>query len=244
MNTSSDAAEQIVRMTLQGMEVALRVSGSGAKNIAAMLVAIAKDQQKVKGKTSLTNMLKSGRPLKVFSIRENDIKKFTEEAKRYGILFSAIVEKNGKNIDGMIDIMVKEEDASKINRIVERFKLSTVDIASVQSEIEKIKEEKNEKVADKSTQVSIKSTQVSINSTQESDKQTSNLSKKVAKKNLSKNSLENKEELDLSISNKKSVREEIKEIKKELEEKNKPQEKTKVSKHIQPNQRKKSRREK
>ena len=82
MNTSSDAAEQIVRMTLQGMEVALRVSGSGAKNIAAMLVAIAKDQQKVKGKTSLTNMLKSGRPLKVFSIRENDIKKFTEEAKQ------------------------------------------------------------------------------------------------------------------------------------------------------------------
>lgn len=237
MNTSSDAAEQIVRMTLQGMELALRVSGSGAKNIAAMLVAIAKDQQKVKGKTSLTNMLKSGRPLKVFSIRENDIKKFTEEAKRYGILFSAIVEKNGKNIDGMIDIMVKEEDASKINRIVERFKLSTVDIASVQSEVEKIKEEKNEKVAGKSNQVSIKSTQ-------EIDKQTSNLSKTVAKKNPSKSSLENKEELDPSISNKKSVREEIKEIKKELEEKNKPQEKTKVSKHIQPNQRKKSRREK
>lgn len=230
MNTSSDAAEQIVRMTLQGMEVALRVSGSGAKNIAAMLVAIAKDQQKVKGKTSLTNMLKSGRPLKVFSIRENDIKKFTEEAKRYGILFSAIVEKNGNNIDGMIDIMVKEEDASKINRIVERFKLSTVDIASVQSEIGKIKEEKNEKVADKSTQ--------------ETDKQTSNLSKTMSKKNPSKSSLENKEELDLSISNKKSVREEIKEIKKELEERNKPQEKTKVSKHIQPNQRKKSRREK
>ena len=237
MSISSESAEQMTGMILKTEEVCLRITGTAAKEILALLAAILKDQKQTKGKTRLTNMLKSGRPLKVFSIRENDIKKFTEEAKRYGILFSAIVEKNGKNIDGMIDIMVKEEDASKINRIVERFKLSTVDIASVQSEIEKIKEEKNEKVADKSSQVSSKSTQ-------ESNKQTSNLSKTVAKKNPSKSSLENKEELDPSISNKKSVREEIKEIKKELEERNKPQEKTKVSKHIQPNQRKKSRREK
>ena len=68
MNTSSEAAEQVIRISLQGIEVAARLSGSGAKNIAALLVAIAKDKQKVRGKTTLTNMLKSGRPLKVFSI--------------------------------------------------------------------------------------------------------------------------------------------------------------------------------
>ena len=32
MNTSGDAAESIVRMSLQGVEVAVRLSGSGAKN--------------------------------------------------------------------------------------------------------------------------------------------------------------------------------------------------------------------
>lgn len=31
MNTSGDAAESIVRMSLQGFEVAVRLSGSGAK---------------------------------------------------------------------------------------------------------------------------------------------------------------------------------------------------------------------
>ena len=48
MNTSGDAAESIVRMSLQGLEVAVRLSGSGAKNVAALMIAILKDQQKVR----------------------------------------------------------------------------------------------------------------------------------------------------------------------------------------------------
>ena len=82
MNTSGDAAESIVRMSLQGLEVAVRLSGSGAKNVAALMIAILKDQKQTKGKTRLTNMLKSGKELKVFSVRQEDFKKFTEEAKR------------------------------------------------------------------------------------------------------------------------------------------------------------------
>ena len=39
----------------------------------------------------------------------------------------------------MVDIMVRAEDASKINRIVDRFNLATVDTASIKSEIEKDK---------------------------------------------------------------------------------------------------------
>ena len=41
MDASSEAAEQIVRMTLEGTEVALRITGAGAKNAAAMLLAAA-----------------------------------------------------------------------------------------------------------------------------------------------------------------------------------------------------------
>ena len=120
MNTSGDAAESIVRMSLQGLEVAVRLSGSGAKNIAALMIAILKDQKQTKGKTRLTNMLKSGKELKVFTVKEEDLRKFTEEAKRYGVLFCAL-KSRGKSVDGMVDIMVRAEDASKINRIVDRF---------------------------------------------------------------------------------------------------------------------------
>ena len=40
MNQSSDAAEQIVRMSLEGFEVAAKVTGSGAKNIAVLLLVL------------------------------------------------------------------------------------------------------------------------------------------------------------------------------------------------------------
>lgn len=116
MNTSGDAAESIVRMSLQGLEVAVRLSGSGAKNIAALMIAILKDQKQTKGKTRLTNMLKSGKELKVFTVKEEDLRKFTEEAKRYGVLFCAL-KSRGKSVDGMVDIMVRAEDASKINLV-------------------------------------------------------------------------------------------------------------------------------
>lgn len=145
MNASGDAAEQIVRISLEGFEVAAKITGNGAKDIAALLYAIMKDKQKTAGKTKLSNMLKSGKELKVFSVRQEDFRKFTEEAKRYGILYSALINKKNKSNDGIVDIMVRAEDASKINRIVERFNMSSYDAATIRSNVEKTKSEKGTK---------------------------------------------------------------------------------------------------
>lgn len=162
MNTSSDAAEQIVRISLEGFQVAAKITGSGAKDIAALLYAIMKDKHKTSGKTNLANMLKSGKELKVFSVKQNELKKFTEEAKRYGVLYSALINKNMKSNDGIVDIMVRAEDAAKINRIVERFKLSSYDEATIRSEISKTKQEKTAKekgVKEKTVQDKIEETE-------------------------------------------------------------------------------------
>lgn len=89
MTNSGDAAEQIVRMSLEGTEVALKLSGSAAKNIAAALYTIAKnaDKNKTKGHQRLSAMLKSGKELKVFTISEEHLKRFAQEAKRYGEVY-------------------------------------------------------------------------------------------------------------------------------------------------------------
>lgn len=143
MTNSGDAAEQIVRMSLEGTEVALKLSGSAAKNIAAALYTIAKnaDRNKTKGHQRLSAMLKSGKELKVFTISEEHLKRFAQEAKRYGVVYCALRGKE-RSADGMVDMMVRAEDASKINRIVERFKLATVDTASIKHDIEKTRQEK------------------------------------------------------------------------------------------------------
>ena len=149
MTNSGDAAEQIVRMSLEGTEVALKLSGSAAKNIAAALYTIAKnaDGNKTKGHQRLSAMLKSGKELKVFTISEEHLKRFAQEAKRYGVVYCALRGKE-KSADGMVDVMVRAEDASKINRIVERFKLATVDTASIKHDIEKTRQEKESAPAD------------------------------------------------------------------------------------------------
>ena len=80
MTNGGDAAEQVVRLSLEGFEVAAKLSGAAAKNIAVLLVSVLKQEQKTKGKARLTNMIKSGKELKVFSIPNKDLKKFTEQA--------------------------------------------------------------------------------------------------------------------------------------------------------------------
>lgn len=78
MYNSGDAAEQVVRISLEGTEVALKLTGSAAKNIAAMLYAVWKnrDKNKTKGHQRLSAMLKSGKELKVFTVSEEHLKQF------------------------------------------------------------------------------------------------------------------------------------------------------------------------
>ena len=137
MTNGGDAAEQVVRLSLEGFEVAAKLSGAAAKNIAVLLVSVLKQEQKTKGKARLTNMIKSGKELKVFSIPNKDLKKFTEQAKRYGVLYCVLRDKNTKGDNVPIDIIARAEDASKIQRIVERFELGKVDKAAIVTESQK-----------------------------------------------------------------------------------------------------------
>lgn len=142
MNNSGDAAEQVVRISLETFEVAAKVTGEAAKNIAVLLVAAIKQEQKTKGKARLSNMIKSGEPLKVYEVAQKDLKKFTQEAKRYGVLYNVLRDKTKKGDNVTVDIIARASDASKIKRIFDKFELSNVDKANIVSEVNKTKAEK------------------------------------------------------------------------------------------------------
>ena len=141
MTSSGDAAEQVVRLSLEGFEVAAKLTGSAAKEVAILLASVLKQEisqsGKTRGKARLTSMIKSGKELKVFSLPQKDLKKFTEHAKRYGVLYCVLRDRNTNAPDAQIDIIARAEDASKIQRIVDRFELGTVDKASIVSEAER-----------------------------------------------------------------------------------------------------------
>ena len=142
MNTGGDAAEQIVRMSLEGFEVAVKLTGAGAKNIAVLLYSILKEEQKTKGKTSLTNLLRSGKELKIFTVKNEDLKCFIREAKKYGVFYHVLTDLKNNDPKAEVDILAPIEDASRINRVIERFNLASVDTTSIVAEVEKAKDEK------------------------------------------------------------------------------------------------------
>ena len=164
MSNGGDAAEQIVRMSLDGVEYAIKIAGAGAKNIAALLFALAKSKKsqppnlKTSGPERLKRMLKSKRPMDVFSVREQDIREFVKETKKFGIVYCAVREKTPRP-DGMIDLLVFKEDSPRINRILERLQYEVVDKSSIKSEIVKSRTEKGAEpsVPDKSDKMDVDS---------------------------------------------------------------------------------------
>jgi len=125
MSESGEVAEQVVRMGIHGAEACLRLTGVAAERLAVLIYAIMKDQHRTAGKIRLESMLKSGKELNVFTLPARDLSWFALEAKRYGVLYCVLKEKE-TGLDGTVDVMVYNDDAAKINRIVERISISTV----------------------------------------------------------------------------------------------------------------------
>lgn len=138
MNTSGDAAESIVRLSMEGIEAALRITGSGAKGLAMVIIALLQSNDSVrnKGRTRLKTMLKSGKPTAVFAVKNDDLETFMASAKKYGILYAVVRDPGGMGQD-VTDVIVKSEDASRVNRLVEKFDLNVKDIGAMVLERER-----------------------------------------------------------------------------------------------------------
>ena len=117
MNMGGDAAERLVRDSLMITEEAVKLAGLGAKNLAALLVALAKEEEKTHGPTRLTRLLRSGEELKLLPIKSEDLRQFRQLAKEYGVLFCTIKNKSLDN--GLNDILFPASAAASVNRVLE-----------------------------------------------------------------------------------------------------------------------------
>ena len=225
MSVSGDSAEQVVRLSLEGFEVIAKLTGSGAKNVAALLYTMFKDNKQIKGKTSLNNMIKSGKALKIFSVKQGDLSKFTSEAKKYGILFNVLVNKKDKDPNSMVDIMVRDEDAPRINRLVEKFKLTTIDTAHIETVVQKSIEDRKEQKkrnpnsigVQEKTKEQLLEDVLSTKPIQKENNQLENFNLAMTAKSPQSELSSNKAEgVAKPLNKKKSVRKELAEIKEEV----------------------------
>ena len=145
LNTTGDAAEQTFRIVIEETEFVIRIAGSLLKETIAMMYAISKDnKQNSVGKTNLSNMLKNCKDIRIFTVQKKDLDKFVEEAKNYGIYYCTLIDKADKSDNAIVDIMVRGDDAPRVNRIVERFDLEITDTAALRTK--SIKENGKEEI--------------------------------------------------------------------------------------------------
>lgn len=140
MNTSADAADQVVRMSLNGAEVALKVTDAGAKQAVVLITKALKsavnESHRTKGSIRLINLVCSGKKLDVTEVADQDLKTFCTEAKKYGILYTVLKDRDAT--DGKTEIMYKSEDKEKLGRIFKKLDMATVDMAEVKDENRRI----------------------------------------------------------------------------------------------------------
>ena len=124
----SDSAEQTVRIMFQGIEIALKLGGSGVKNLAELIYASTKDGKNLNMRSGevkkVRELLKENKPLHTYKLDMNELKRFRNLSIQYGLLYTIVKDK--RNDDGMCTVILKEEEVTLLNDITEQMGLEKV----------------------------------------------------------------------------------------------------------------------
>ena len=118
MEVSGEAADLVMKEGVQISEEAIKLLARSAKNLAALLYALAKDQKKLYGKVSMNRLLSEQRPIEVLPLRTEDFDEFKRRAKKVGLLFAAVEDKKGDA--PYLDVLTNIDHLSQANYILEQ----------------------------------------------------------------------------------------------------------------------------
>lgn len=117
MDNSGEVADLMVKESIQITEATIKLLAAGGKNMTAFLLALARDNKKLYGKTNMKKLLQAGRGLKNFYIKESDLDDFRAYAQKK-ILFAVI--KDNRSNNGIVDLVTNEDYVPLVNRYLEQ----------------------------------------------------------------------------------------------------------------------------
>ena len=118
MDVSAEAADVVVREGLQATEAAAKLTLEGMKNVAALLLAIARQDMKVVGETTAKRLARDPAPAVVIPIKAGDKAKFQKLAKEFGVLYF-IAQKKGSD-SGILNVVSNQNYAAQLNAVMEQ----------------------------------------------------------------------------------------------------------------------------
>lgn len=118
MDVSAEAADLVVKESIQITESAVKLAASGVKNVAALLIALSKQDYKTAGQVSAARLARDPAPPVVLQIKNEDMPAFRRMAKKeFGVLYLT-VRKRGQD-SGFVNVVSSETYAAKLNCIME-----------------------------------------------------------------------------------------------------------------------------
>ncbi len=116
MDVSAEAADLVVKEGIQATESAVKLAGSAVKNVAALLLALQRQDNKVIGKTTAKRLARDPAPAEVIPLKKEDMRQFKKLAKEYGILYF-FAQKKG-NESGYINVVSNQNYAAQLNAVM------------------------------------------------------------------------------------------------------------------------------
>ena len=101
---------------LAGCETAVRLGGSGLKNVLAISLALAKNNKQISGKVNLGKMLRETRDLRLFPMTGEQYEQFAKLAKSQKLLYSVIRDKGS----GKIEVALPVTELERANLIFKK----------------------------------------------------------------------------------------------------------------------------
>ena len=152
MENGAQEASMIVRVTFDGASRLIRIT-TDMPRIAMEMVRIlqALERGPKEGQVNMRKMMETGSALKVIPVKgKENFNSFATGAKEYGVMYS-VVEDTQK---GIFDVVIREEDAARVNRIIERYEMQpenslSIKAKEVQNVISANRNEQSEAFADR-----------------------------------------------------------------------------------------------
>ncbi|MCI9670165.1 MAG: PcfB family protein [Lawsonibacter sp.] len=116
MDVSGEVADLMVKESIQITEETVKLLAAGSKNLTAFLMALAQDNKKLSGRTNMARLLRDGKELKVFHIKESDLADFRTFGKK-NVLYAVIKDSRAEN--GMVDLITNVDYVSQVNHFME-----------------------------------------------------------------------------------------------------------------------------
>lgn len=124
MSMSGEASDAVLKLVLEGSEYSLKIVGTGAKELALLLLAVAKNakENSAGAVSTLKNIAKDGRIASVV-LSTDDFERFTQSAKSYGIRYCGM-RAGGSDL---MRVAFRADDAPRVKMLCEDARIGALE---------------------------------------------------------------------------------------------------------------------